>query len=225
MFPPYLLQPRQFPGSLINPFRTPFPASMKTQFALPWQERFNCTITILFVLVSGTSQATPPRLKLEPVVENVFSSPVAITNAGDGSGRLFVVDQRGTVHIITADDSLLPEPFLDISDKLVPERPGFDERGLLSVAFHPRFGDQPTESPGSEILRLLLRPLTQRPGHRRKPRRPHECRLRIQRAFSQQQRGRPGLRARPAHLRPAPVQPRRRTASLRSRRLPLHLHR
>ncbi|MFT4549576.1 MAG: glucose/arabinose dehydrogenase, partial [Verrucomicrobiales bacterium] len=86
-----------------------------------------------------TARATPPRLKLVPVIENAFSSPVAITNAADGSGRLFIVDQRGKVQIVDAGGNLLPTPFLDISAKLVAERSGFDERGLLSIAFHPAY--------------------------------------------------------------------------------------
>jgi glucose/arabinose dehydrogenase len=34
---------------------------------------------------------------------------------------------------------LQAQPFLDLSSKLVPERPGFDERGLLGLTFHPEF--------------------------------------------------------------------------------------
>ena len=85
------------------------------------------------------AHATVPTVRLVPVVEAAFPSPVAITHAGDGSGRLFVTDQRGTVHIITAAGELLPTPFLDIASKLIPERPGFDERGLLATAFHPDY--------------------------------------------------------------------------------------
>lgn len=95
------------------------------------------TLASLFLIQSLS--AAPPRLKLEPVVEKSFTSPVAITHAGDASNRLFVVDQRGLVQIIAADGMLVPEPFLDISDRLVAERTGFDERGLLSIAFHPDY--------------------------------------------------------------------------------------
>jgi len=95
--------------------------------------------TVLAHTWFATAWAAPPRLKLVPVVEDAFASPVAITNASDGSNRLFVVDQRGKVHIIDTGGQLLPTPFLDISAKLVPERSGFDERGLLSIAFHPAY--------------------------------------------------------------------------------------
>jgi glucose/arabinose dehydrogenase len=80
-----------------------------------------------------------PTLVVETVVEKQIQSPTAITHAGDGSGRLFVCDQRGRIHVIR-DGMLLPVPFLDIAGKLVPERTSFDERGLLGIAFHPQYG-------------------------------------------------------------------------------------
>ena len=64
---------------------------------------------------------------------------MGITNAGDGSNRLFVTDQRGAIRIIQ-NGATVGTPFLNISSRLVPERPGFDERGLLGLAFHPNFG-------------------------------------------------------------------------------------
>src|SRR5690606_30415717 len=59
-------------------------------------------------------------------------------HAGDGSGRLFIADQRGKI-LILDDGAVRPVPFLDLSAKLVDERPGFDERGLLGLAFHPDY--------------------------------------------------------------------------------------
>ncbi|MGK0188382.1 MAG: glucose/arabinose dehydrogenase [Verrucomicrobiales bacterium] len=96
-------------------------------------------LVVTFALGICAMKAAPPRLKLVPVAERAFVSPVAIAHAGDGSYRLFIVDQRGTVQVMTADGTILPDPFLDVSAKLVPERDGFDERGLLSIAFHPNF--------------------------------------------------------------------------------------
>jgi glucose/arabinose dehydrogenase len=37
------------------------------------------------------------------------------------------------------DGTLTPEPFLDLRSRIVPLMPGFDERGLLGLAFHPRY--------------------------------------------------------------------------------------
>lgn len=79
-----------------------------------------------------------PRMRLELIVEKQIQSPTFITHAGDGSGRLFVCEQRGKIHIVK-DGILQPAPFLDLGTKLVPERASFDERGLLSLAFHPQY--------------------------------------------------------------------------------------
>jgi len=99
-----------------------------------------CAIPALLVLLTSPPIlfAAIPPLDLELVAEGQFGAPTAVTHAGDGSGRLFIADQRGTVHILV-DEAVLPTPFLDVSTKLVPERANFDERGLLGLAFHPDF--------------------------------------------------------------------------------------
>src|SRR4029079_2142257 len=61
-------------------------------------------------------------------------SPTQITHAGDGTDRLFVVEQRGTIRVIQGG-VLQPGYFLDIRSKV--EDGG--ERGLLGLAFHRRF--------------------------------------------------------------------------------------
>ncbi|MCH8969500.1 MAG: PQQ-dependent sugar dehydrogenase, partial [Planctomycetes bacterium] len=76
-------------------------------------------------------------IKLEPVASGLVG-PVAVTHAGDGSGRLFIVEQSGQIRIVE-DGVLLPTPFLDIVDKLPELNPFFDERGLLGLAFHPNY--------------------------------------------------------------------------------------
>jgi glucose/arabinose dehydrogenase len=74
-------------------------------------------------------------VSLEPIVEGL-ASPVAVRSAGDGSGRLFVVEQPGRIRIVR-DGVLVERPFLDV-ERLVGSG---GERGLLGLAFHPRFGD------------------------------------------------------------------------------------
>jgi len=76
-------------------------------------------------------------IKLEPVAAGL-TAPIVATNAGDGSGRLFVVEQSGQIRIVR-NGLVLPEPFLDIADKLPTLNPFFDERGLLGLAFHPNY--------------------------------------------------------------------------------------
>lgn len=78
----------------------------------------------------------PTRLTyaLERIADG-FDRPTHLTHAGDGSGRLFVVEQAGRVWILR-DGQRLAEPFLDIR-ALVGSRG--NEQGLLSIAFHPQF--------------------------------------------------------------------------------------
>ncbi len=95
-------------------------------------------IASTLALLSLPASARFPKLELQAVSEGELLAPVGIVHAGDGSGRLFVIEQRGQIRILDGE-SLFGTPFLDISDRLVPERPGFDERGLLGLAFHPEY--------------------------------------------------------------------------------------
>ena len=81
-------------------------------------------------------------IDLVPVVGvGELTAPVYATHAGDGSGRLFVLDQPGQIRIVTAGGALLDTPFLDLvaTGDVVAVDPGFDERGLLGLAFHPSY--------------------------------------------------------------------------------------
>ncbi len=75
-----------------------------------------------------------PGIRFIPVAGG-FTAPVHLANAGDGSGRLFVVERGGTVRIINGS-SALSVPFLDISAKVLSG----GERGLLNITFPPEFG-------------------------------------------------------------------------------------
>jgi glucose/arabinose dehydrogenase len=67
-----------------------------------------------------------------------LTAPVWLTHAGDGSGRLFILDQVGIVYAVKGGRRL-ERPFLDVRDRLSKLNEGFDERGLLGLAFHPGF--------------------------------------------------------------------------------------
>ncbi|HDR74107.1 MAG TPA: hypothetical protein ENN85_09420, partial [Methanoculleus sp.] len=92
---------------------------------------------------AGAQVATPgpPHRVALDLVADGFDAPVALEEAPDGSGRLFVADQSGTVRIIAANRTLLDEPFLDVRSRMVSLNPNGDERGLLGIAFHPDFED------------------------------------------------------------------------------------
>ncbi|MDH3943638.1 MAG: PQQ-dependent sugar dehydrogenase, partial [Anaerolineae bacterium] len=66
-----------------------------------------------------------------------FERPLDLTHAGDDSGRLFLVEQGGLIHILQ-DGQVLPTPFLDIRGRV---RSVAYEQGLLGLAFHPLYAD------------------------------------------------------------------------------------
>ena len=68
-----------------------------------------------------------------------FTAPMVVSDPHDGSGRLFMVDQTGYVKIFYLNGTVLDQPFLDLRDRMVTLNPAYDERGLLSLAFHPQF--------------------------------------------------------------------------------------
>ena len=86
---------------------------------------------VLFLYVAASWGAV--AIKAEPVITGL-SSPVGITHAGDGSGRLFIVLQGGRI-VIFDGVKILSSPFLDITS--VVSSGG--ERGLLGLAFHPNY--------------------------------------------------------------------------------------
>ena len=95
--------------------------------------------------VPATSTAVPqsspaplfpnPDTITRQVVTAGLDHPIGLANAGDGSGRLFILEQPGRIRIIK-DGQLLPAPFLDITDRVGVNG---SEQGLLGLAFHPDY--------------------------------------------------------------------------------------
>mgnify|MGYP000199277205 CR=1 FL=1 len=104
--------------------------------SMPGRNRFPAHPLSAICLVLCLSAAAPASgavdLQFTPVSPRL--GVVDINHAGDGSGRLFLVEQSGSV-IILRDGEEAGEPFLDISDRV--ETGG--ERGLLSIAFAPDY--------------------------------------------------------------------------------------
>ncbi len=84
--------------------------------------------------VSSPAQFPNPETYEWRLILSGLARPIGLTNAGDGSGRLFVVEQSGVIRVIRGND-LLPDPFLDISGQVSC----CGERGLLGLAFHPEY--------------------------------------------------------------------------------------
>ncbi len=94
-------------------------------------------ILAIAVLHAGPASAQiPADVTLDPVpgLPN-FSTPVGLKHAGDGSGRLFVVELGGTVRVIDAGGSVLATSFVDLGSRVTSG----GERGLLDLTFHPNY--------------------------------------------------------------------------------------
>ena len=108
---------------------------------------------------AGAAEAAPARAA--PGLVEVVSGlerPLFVTHAGDGSGRLFVVEQGGRIRILR-DGRLLERPFLDATDWLDTSA---GERGLLGLAFAPDFRRSGVfyiahTAPGPEVRIVRLR--------------------------------------------------------------------
>jgi glucose/arabinose dehydrogenase len=98
---------------------------------------------------SGLPVDTPPPVGTKPPPPGIedasgyawqpitggLEMPLEAVHAGDGSGRLFVLEQRGRIQVIQ-EGNLLPQLFLDISDRVGSSG---NEQGLLGIAFHPDY--------------------------------------------------------------------------------------
>ena len=68
-----------------------------------------------------------------------FDDPVGIHHAGDGSNRIFVIEQEGRIKVFDNNpDVSSAEMFLNITS-IVDQDGGYTEEGLLGLAFHPNY--------------------------------------------------------------------------------------
>ena len=96
--------------------------------------RFPWAVLVLAASAAPLSAEVPwPEVRLVRKLGGL-SNPVHVTHAGDRSGRLFVVEQRGRIRIVRSG-AVVPAPYLDIASRVTC----CGERGLLSVAFPPGF--------------------------------------------------------------------------------------
>lgn len=96
------------------------------------------TVTIRREIPIGDGEI--PSVSLEPMFRALsWQRPVQITHAGDGTDRLFVLEQRGEIFVLeNRPDVEVRQEFLNIRDRVYI---GHNEEGLLSLAFHPDYED------------------------------------------------------------------------------------
>ena len=92
----------------------------------------------------GQQQILPegPTIGLQRVADGPLTAPVDFAVPPGDNQRRFIVDQVGQIYI-HGQNGLQEEPFLDLTDRIVEvgtaTDTGFDERGVLGLAFHPNF--------------------------------------------------------------------------------------
>jgi glucose/arabinose dehydrogenase len=75
------------------------------------------------------------QLRLEPIFSGL-QQPTDLTNAGDGTGRIFVTEKSGRIRVFAGPEDGNGQTFLDIVDRVGSD--GY-EQGLLGLAFPPNF--------------------------------------------------------------------------------------
>jgi glucose/arabinose dehydrogenase/uncharacterized cupredoxin-like copper-binding protein len=92
--------------------------------------------SVMDAATPGEGLPGDPQVQLVQVATGLVD-PINVANAGDGSGRLFVVERTGTIRIVL-DGQIGEEPFLDLSATVKTD---FLEQGLLGLAFHPDYAN------------------------------------------------------------------------------------
>lgn len=88
----------------------------------------------MWVLLGSLPALAQVDLRLTATYSGL-NEPVFLTHAGDGSGRVFIVERKGVIKI-GRNGTVLATPFLDIRDRVASEE---SEQGLLGLAFDPEY--------------------------------------------------------------------------------------
>ncbi len=100
---------------------------------------FSLALALALALpATGTAQGGSQVQLVQLIANGGLAAPVGATHAGDGSGRLFIVEQVGRIRVWNGT-SLLPTPFLSLSVGPGCSTTSCGERGLLGLAFHPNY--------------------------------------------------------------------------------------
>ncbi|MEI8135143.1 MAG: PQQ-dependent sugar dehydrogenase [bacterium] len=115
-------------------------------------------VALWFVAFSAQAQYS-----LTPAFSNLtaFAAPLEMQSAGDGTDRLFVVEQSGRIYMFHNSATVSTRKvFLDLSGVVSQ---GGGEVGLLGLAFHPNFKSNGfiyvnyTASPGGQLTSFISR--------------------------------------------------------------------
>ncbi|MGC4104335.1 PQQ-dependent sugar dehydrogenase [Ferruginibacter sp.] len=92
-------------------------------------------LVLVAMITSICSSYTQPILTYTSVISSGLSTPVDAVPANDGTNRIFIAEQGGTIKVYSNTYTLLNSNFLTLSGNFISG----GEQGLLSLAFHPDY--------------------------------------------------------------------------------------
>jgi len=90
-------------------------------------------ILLLFYFTFSNPTVAQPTLVFQPVISSGLSAPIDFVNAGDGTNRIFIVQQGGIIRIYNSSFGFIGT-FLTVTGIV-----SGGEQGLLTMAFHPDY--------------------------------------------------------------------------------------
>lgn len=100
---------------------------------------FCAALGLLIGAVETSAAESGKGFGLKPFSEG-FVSPTAMVPI-PGSQDVIVSDQAGVAYVVGKEGKRREQPFIDVRPRLTKLTPGFDERGLLGLALHPKFSE------------------------------------------------------------------------------------
>ena len=96
------------------------------------------TLKLLLIILTGYYSCGFAQTQIQDAFPNlVFTNPIDLQYANDGTDRLFVVEQNGIIKLFQNNSSASSvKIFLDITDRVSATS---TEMGLLGLAFHPDY--------------------------------------------------------------------------------------
>jgi glucose/arabinose dehydrogenase len=92
------------------------------------------SIVAVFAATAGSAPVVVSATPSFKLVASGLTAPLYVTAPANDTGRIFLVEQPGLIHLIE-HGVMLATPFLDIQSLVNYS----SERGLLSMAFHPNY--------------------------------------------------------------------------------------
>ncbi|MGB8192978.1 MAG: PQQ-dependent sugar dehydrogenase [Chitinophagaceae bacterium] len=89
------------------------------------------------IAVSSGSKKNLKEVDIKLMTDGLVS-PIGVVAIPD-SKKMAIIDQVGKIWIMDENGNRMPQPFMDVTSRMVALNPNYDERGLLGLAFHPNY--------------------------------------------------------------------------------------